>query len=171
MLTKQRVEEFEKIARDPRTFLAEEFAERGALYTSFFDANSLGGAKIVLRFSGGFAPSAHVKLWTQYKGTFYRATYLAFWDHLDAEESRWRLSQIDLSKVYVPYDYTGTVKDLVVEQVDEFWEEAKESVKGEECYAVAYCFPSGTITAEAYPWTTLFYANSKAQEGERYVVW
>ena len=165
MLISQLQEEFDRVARDPRRFLAEEFAERGALYTSFFDANSLGDAKIVLRFSGGIAPSAHVKLWTQYKGTFYRATYLAFWDHLDTEEPWWRPSQIDLSKVYVPYDYTGTVKDLVVEQVDEYWEKAKKLVEEEKRYAAAWYFPSGLVAANAYPWTTLSTFNKIAEAG------
>ena len=68
MLISQLQEEFDRVARDPRRFLTEEFAERGALYTSFFDANSLENAKIILRFSGGFAPSAHVNVWAQYKG-------------------------------------------------------------------------------------------------------
>lgn len=165
MLISQLQEEFDRVARDPRRFLTEEFAERGALYTSFFDANSLEDTKIILRFSGGFAPSAHVKLWTQYKGTFYRATYLAFWDHLDAEESWWRLSQIDLSKVYIPYEYVGTVKDLVAEQADECWENAKKRVEEEECYAAAWYFQSGLTTANAYPWTTLSTFNKIAEAG------
>lgn len=163
MLIQQLQEEFDRVARDPRRFLTEEFAERGALYTSFFDANSLENAKIILRFSGGFAPSAHVNVWAQYKGTFYRATYLAFWDRLDTEEPWWRPSQIDLSKVYIPHDYTGTVKDLVVEQADEYWEEAKKRVEEEECYAAAWYFQPGLATANAYPWTTLSTFNRIAE--------
>lgn len=167
MLISQLQEEFDRVARDPRRFLTEEFAERGALYTSFFNANSLENAKIILRFSGGFAPSAHVNVWAQYKGTFYRATYLAFWDRLDAEEPWWRLSQIDLSKVYVPYDCTGTVKDLVAEQSDEYWEKAKKRVEEEGCYAAAWYFQSGLTTANAYPGATLSTFNEIAEAGGR----
>ena len=163
MLISQLQEEFDRVARDPRRFLTEEFAERGALYTSFFNANSLEDTKIILRFSGGLAPSAHVKLWTQYRGTFCRATYLAFWDHLDAGEPRWRPSQIDLSKVYVPHDYTGTVKDLLAEQADVDWEEAKKCVEEDESRAVAWYFQSGLTTANAYPWTTLSTFNKIAE--------
>lgn len=167
MLISQLQEEFDRVARDPRRFLTEEFAERGALYTSFFDANSLENAKIILRFSGGFAPSAHVNVWAQYKGPPCRATYLTFWDHLDAGEPWWRPSQIDLSKVYVPYDYTGTVKDLVAERADEYWEEAKKRVEEEECYAAAWYFQSGLATANACPWTTLSTFNRIAEAGGR----
>lgn len=167
MLISQLQEEFDRVARDPRRFLTEEFAERGALYTSFFDANSLENAKIILRFSGGLAPSAHVNVWAQYKGTPHRASYLAFWDRLDTEEPWWRPSQIDLSKVYFPYDYTGTVKDLVVEQADEYWDEAKKCVEEEGSHAVAWHFPSGLATANAYPWTTLSTFSKIAEAGGR----
>ena len=159
--------EFDRVARDPRRFLMEEFAERGALYTSFFNANSLENAKIILRFSGGLAPSAHVKLWAQYKGTFCRASYLAFWRYLGAEEPWWRPSQIDLPEVYVPHDYTGTVKDLVVERADECWEETKKLVEEEKRYAAAWYFPSGLATANAYPWTTLADFSKIAEAGGR----
>lgn len=167
MLISQLQEEFDRVARDPRRFLTEEFAERGALYTTFFNANSLGNAKIILRFSGEFAPSAHVNVWAQYKGTFYRATYLAFWDRLDTEEPWWRPSQIDLSKVFIPYDCVETVKDLVAEQADEYWEGAKKRVEEEECYAAAWYFQSGLTTANAYPWTPLSTFNRIAEAGGR----
>lgn len=167
MLNSQLQEEFDRVVRDPRRFLTEEFAERGALYTSFFNADSLENAKIILRFSEGFAPSAHVNVWAQYKGDFYRATYLAFWDHLDTEEPWWRPSQIDLSKVFTPYDCAGTVKDLVVEQADEYWEEAKKRVEEDESRAVAWYFQSGLTTASAYPWTTLSTFSKIAEAGGR----
>ena len=165
MLIQQRAKEFDRIARDPRKFLAEEFAERGALCMSFFNANSLENAKIVLRFTGGLSTSVHAEAWVQYKGDFYRASYLAFWETLDTEEPWWRPSEIYLSKMYTAHDYTGTVKDLVAERADECWEEAKKCVEEEERYAAAWYFPSGLATANASPWTTLAAFNEIAETG------
>lgn len=165
MLIQQRKKDFDRIARDPRLFLAEEFAERGALHMSFFDANSLGDAKIILRFLGGLSTSAHVDAWAQYKGGFYRASYLAFWETFDTEEPWWRPSQIYLSKMYTPHDYTGTIKDLVTERADECWEETKKQVEEEKRYAAAWYFQSGLVTANAYPWTTLSAFNEIAKAG------
>lgn len=165
MLISQLQEEYDRAVRDPRRFLEEEFAERGALYMSFVNANSLENAKIVLRFTGGLASSVHLEAWVQYKGDFYRASYLAFWEELDTEEPWWRPSQIYLSKMRTPPDYTGTVKDLVAEQADECWEEAKKRVEEEERRAVAWYFPSGLVTANAYPWTTLSTFNKIAEAG------
>ena len=78
MLTQQMQEEFDRAARNPRRFLEEEFSEHGALYTPFFNANSFENAKIVLRFTGELSTAVHVEAWVQYKGGFYRASYLAF---------------------------------------------------------------------------------------------
>lgn len=167
MLISQLQEEFDRLARDPRRFLAEEFAERGALYMPFFNANSLENAKIVLQFTGGLSTSAHVEAWVQYKGAFYRASYLAFWEALDTEEPWWRPSQIYLSKMYTHHDYTGTVKDLVAERADERWEEAKKCVEEEGSHAVAWYFPSGLAAANAYPWTTLAAFSKIAETGGR----
>ena len=165
MLIQQMQEEFDRAARDPRRFLTEEFAERGALRTSFCDVNTLENAKIVLQFTGGLSTSAHVYVWGQHKGVFYRAAYLAFWQMGNAKESWWRPSQIYLSKVHTPYGYTGTVKDLVGEQADECWEEAKKLVEEENEYAVAWYFQSGLATANAYPQSTLSTFNKIAEAG------
>lgn len=165
MLISQLQEEFDRVARDPRRFLAEEFSERGTLRTSFFNANSLADAKIVLRFTGGLSTSAHVDVWARYKGGFYRASCLAFWETFDTEEPWWRPSQTYLSKIYIPQDYTGTVKDLVVERAGECWEETKKLVEEEKCYAAAWYFRSGLVTANAYPWTTLSTFNKITEAG------
>ena len=167
MLISQLQKEFDRVARDPRRFLEEEFAERGAFCMSFLNANSLENAKIVLRFTGGLSTSVHIEAWVQYKGDFYRASYLAFWEALDTEEPWWRPSQIYLSKMHTPPDYTGTVKDLVAERADECWEEAKKSVEEEGRHAVAWYFPSGLVAANAYPWTTLSTFNRIAEAGGR----
>ena len=165
MLIQQMQEDFDRVARDPRGFLTKEFSERGTLRTSFFNANSLADAKIVLRFAGGLSTSARVDVWARYKGGFYRASCLAFWETFDTEEPWWRPSQTYLSKIYIPHDYTGTVKDLVVERADECWEETKKLVEEEKRYAAAWYFRSGLVTANAYPRTTLSTFNKIAEAG------
>lgn len=170
MFTEKEQEAFAHAASNPIDFLKEEFQEGGAFCTSIFNTDDLENDHIVIRFSGGLAPSVHLDVWGQYRGVVSHVSYLAFLKTLYAKEPWWRISMVDLSEVYTPYDYTGTAVTLAYEEAERSWRKAKARVGGDTGDAVAWFFPRGTLGSENQPWLTDYYANSAAQEGNTHVL-
>lgn len=171
MYTKEEREEFDRIVKNPLEFLREELDEGGALCSSIFGYDDLENAPILIRFQGGLAPCVHVGILGQYGGVVSRASYLAFYRPRQTGPTKWRISTIDLSEIYTPHNYTGTAWDMGIRKMEELWGRAIMEAEAERSCASVWYFPRGAAAARAYPDAALFHPNSKAQEGEHYVVW
>nr|DAV25719.1 MAG TPA: hypothetical protein [Caudoviricetes sp.] len=171
MYSKEEREEFNRIVKNPLEFLKEELDEGGALCSSIFAYDGLENTPILVSFIGGFAPCVHVDILGQYGGVVSRASYLAFWQPRQTGVTKWRISTIDLSKIYTPHNYAGTAEDIGTQKMEQRWGKAVMQAEAERRCAAVWYFPRGTRAAQTYSDAALFHANSKAQAGEHYVVW
>lgn len=117
MYTQQEREEFDRIVKNPLNFLREELDEGGALCTSIFGYDDLENAPILLRFSGGFAPCVYVDILGRYGGVVSLASYLVFWKPWQTGVTKWRISQLNLSEIYVPHNYAGTAENIGTQEM------------------------------------------------------
>ena len=171
MYTQQEREELNSIVKNPLDFLKEELDEGGALCSSIFAYDGLENTPILVSFIGGLAPCVHVDILGQYGGDVSRASYLAFWKPRQTGVTKWRISMIDLSKIYTPHNYAGTAWDTGIQEMEQRWGKAVMRAESErQCVAVWY-FPRGTRAARTYTDAALFHANSKAQAGDSYITW
>lgn len=170
MFTQWEQEEYNRILANPLEFLKEEFQEGGAFYASACTEDDLESGQIILTLGKAGSLCVHLEVWVRYKGLPARASYLAFWHTPIGGANSWRISMIDVSEIYAPYAYEGSVEDLVIQDAEERLQKTVTRCEEEKRPTVAWCFPRGALGAESYPELTSFYANEKAKEAGVIVV-